>query len=192
MVGRDDPPVGPDAARLDHGHLDAERFQFHPERVAQRLHGILGHMVPAPEIQDGLSGDGSDVDDAAAPLLPHGRKHQLAQAGEAEHVHFQLPAGLLHGHVLDGTEVAVAGIVHEDVDAAFRLQDSPDTRLHGGFVRHVHPQRNHTQFLERLHALYAPGRRVHAVSLPRKRRSGIEPDTAAGACNQDDFCHSIS
>ena len=147
-------------------------------------------MVPAAEIQDGLPRDGRDVDDTAAPLLPHGRNDQLAQAGKAEHIDFQLPAGLLQRHILDGAEIAVTGIVHEGVDAAFRFQDGPDARLQGGFVRHVHPQRDHAERLERFHPLHAPGRRVHAVPLPRKRLSGIEPDAAAGACNQYNFCHS--
>ena len=189
MVGGDDSPIGLDAARLDHGNVDAERLQFHPQGIAQRLHRILGNMVPATEIHHDLSCHGRDVDDTAAPLRPHGRKHQLAQAGQTEHIDFQLPTGFLQRHILNGAEVAVAGIVHEDVDAAFRLQDRPDTRLHGGIVRHVHPQRNHAERLERFHTLHAPGRRIHTVPLLCKRHSGIEPDAAARACNQYDFFH---
>ena len=123
------------------------------------------------------------------PLRPHGRKHQLAQAGQTEHIDFQLPAGFFERHVLNSAKVAIAGIVHEGVDAAFRLQDCLDSRLHGGFVRHIHPQRNHAERLERFHALHAPGRRINTVSLPRKRLSGIETDAAARACNQYDFHH---
>ena len=74
-----------------------------------------------------MPGDGRDVDDAAAPVLTHRRKHELAKAGKAEDVDFKLIAGIVDGNILHGSEIAVTGIVHKHVDAAFRIEYA----LHG-------------------------------------------------------------
>ena len=118
MVRRDNPPVRLDAARFDEGDLDAERLDLHPEGVGECLDGEFGDMVPSPEIEHDLAGDGRDVDDGSAPLLPHVRQDELRQPGQAEDINLQLPAGFFDGHVLDGAEGAVTGIVDQDVDPA--------------------------------------------------------------------------
>ena len=112
---------------------------------------------------------------------------QLTQAGQAEHIHFLLAAGFLHGDIFDGAEVAVSGVVHEDVDTSFGLKDGLHAGLHGGFVGDIHPDGNNAEFLQRLHPLKTPCGCIYFMTFTGKGRGSVVTDSAAGAGNKDHF-----
>lgn len=143
------------------------RLDLHPEGVGECLDGEFGDMVPSPEIEHDLAGDGRDVDDGSAPLLPHVRQDELRQPGQAEDINLQLPAGFFDGHVLDGAEGAVTGIVDQDVDPALRLQDGGDTGLHRSLVRHIQRQRHDAEFAQRLHPIHPAGGADNYIGILR-------------------------
>ena len=144
-------------------------------------------MVPAAIQQHGLSGNGGDIDDPAAPLGPHRGQYQLAEPGQAEDIDFLLAPGFVHRDRLDGSEIPVTGIVHQDIDLPLLLQHLLNARLHGSFVRDIHPDRDDAIRAKRFHQLDTPGRRIHAVPFFRERPGRIETDAAATAGNQDHF-----
>ena len=49
MVCRNESPGGLDAAGLDNDHVNTELFNLHAQRIAERLEGVLGGVVPAAQ-----------------------------------------------------------------------------------------------------------------------------------------------
>jgi len=98
--------------------MDAQMRGLLGQGVGQALHRELGGVVIAAAGEADQPTDGGKVDDA--PLAPgaHARQHRLGHGDEPEHI------GLEHGPdfgvlaLLDGGEIAVAGIVHQHVDPA--------------------------------------------------------------------------
>ena len=190
MVGRDYSPGRLDSAGFDYAYVDSERFHFHAQGIAEGFNGVLGNVIPGPEGYRRLSGYGRSVDYASAPALPHSGKHQACQGGEAEYVHFQLPARFFHGNVLHGSEKAVAGVVDEHVDTSFGIQDEFDTFGHGGLVGHVHLHGNHSELAEGFKFVDSSRGSVNLVPLKGQHTRGIESDSAARAGYQNNFrCH---
>ena len=113
-------PVGAERAGLDDQDLDPERRDLLGERFGQALDGELGRRVIAGAGKADEAAHRRDVDDRARLLGPHDRQHRARHRGEAEKI------GLEHGAdvgvlaLLDRGEIAVAGVVDEDVDAAER------------------------------------------------------------------------
>ena len=141
-------------------------------------------MVPAAVEQHHLTGDGRGVDYAATALFAHYGQHQLTQARQSEHVDFDLTAGLFHCHRLDGTEVAEAGIVHENVDTAFGLHHGLYAFLHRLLVGDVHPDWHNALFAKRFHQFHAACGGVDLVALAGKNYGGVIAYAAAGAREQ--------
>ena len=185
MVGRNVAPFRIDAAGLNQNHIYAEGLQLHAQGIAQSLHRILGHVIPAAERQHHPADHRAHIHNAAEAVLPHGRKHQLGEARQAEDIHLQLPAGLLHGNILDGAEVTVAGIVHQHVYTAFRRQDIGHAGLHGRFGGNVQAQGRNAVFPQRLHAFYPAGAAVHFMAFLCQQDGTFVADAAAGTCNKN-------
>ena len=184
MVGGDDAPVGLDAAGLYDGHVDTEGLEFYAQGVADSFDAVLAHIVPAAEGEDGATGYGGDVDDAATVLAAHDGEHEARHLGEAEDVDLQLVAGILEGHALDGAEVAVAGIVDEHVNAAFALQDGVHTLAARGVVGDIESQGRDAVGLEGLHEGCAARGGIDLVPHAGEALGSLETNAAAAARNQ--------
>ena len=82
-------------------------------------------------------GEGGDVDDRAAPGLPHGRHTRLAALPDAAHVDGHGTVPLVLGNLVEASALDVAverGVVHEHVDTP----EFVDGVLgHGLAARHV-------------------------------------------------------
>ncbi len=134
-------PIGAERARLHHGDLDAERRHLLRQGIREALHGVFGGRVIARAREAAEARHRGDVDDVAAPLPAHHGQHGARHGEEAEDVGLELGADLLRHALLDGGQVAVAGVVHQHVDAAER----PHRGLHAGLdlvvVDHVERQR---------------------------------------------------
>src|ERR1700760_4231678 len=99
------------------------------------------------------------------------RKRSLRHPQRAEQVGFDLSAGLLLGGLLDHSEVAVARVVHDDVELAEMIPRLADRRENSSPVGHVERQR-----LEGLRVL-----RRQVVGRVRVAGGAHDP-VAAGEC----------
>ena len=128
-------PVGGVGGGLDEGHLDPERCDLGGKRLAHPLDGPLGggvHPEPGGNDEAGLpraQGTGS-LDDAATPPRPPllCRAHRSGAAPPAwvaraaEKLVSNWADRLGFGGLLDHPGAAVAGVVHEDVEAPEALR----------------------------------------------------------------------
>ena len=111
-------PIGAEGARLDDNDLDSERRAFRRQRLGESFNGEFCRRVIARPGKADEAADRGDVDDRPRLLGAHDREHRARHGGEAKEI------GLEHGaHVgvvafLDRGEIAVAGVIDEDVDAA--------------------------------------------------------------------------
>ena len=85
--------------------------------------------------------------------------------GQTEDIHLQLTAGFFHRHILDGAEIAEAGVVHQYVDAAFIGQNTADARLHGFIGGDVQRNRHHAEFAQRFHPVHATGGAIDLMPI---------------------------
>ncbi len=179
MIGRNLAPLRTDGPRFNEHYLHAEGVHLNAKGVAEGLYGKLGHIVPAAKVEDGLARNGTDIDDSAVSALPHAGKHQLAEPGQAEKIHLQLPSGILHGNGFNGAEVSVAGIVHQHVHGTYGGQAG----LQGFFRGDVQGNGDDSIGLQGFHQGHAPRSSVYLVSKLGKGPGGFKTDSAAGACN---------
>ncbi len=72
--------LGPDQARLEQDHVDAEAAQLKAQGVGDRLERVLGRVVVARAGERQPPAHRADVDDLSPSLRAHLRQHQLGQA----------------------------------------------------------------------------------------------------------------
>ena len=150
-------PLGPDRARLDDHHVDAEPVQLEAQAVTEPLHRELAGVVPRAERLAEVAADRGDVEDPTRPGGAHGGNDQLAHPGQSEQVDLELPPSLVQRHVLDRAVRPVARVVDQHVDASLLGQHpvhEVDHRLVVGDVE-----------LCGVHALL--GQHSHPVGPPR-------------------------
>src|SRR5690606_28173665 len=118
---------------------DAVAAQLDRTDPGQADHTVLGGAVGAGMRHAGFRGLGGDVDDAPATALGDHRLRSVLGAQErAAQVDPEHRVPFLDIHVHDGLhQVADAGVVDEDVDAAEALHDPCDHRLDLAFLQHV-------------------------------------------------------
>jgi hypothetical protein len=102
--------------------------KFVRKKPGQPFDRELRRAIDAPAREGGIADDRRDVDDVTLA-----RAAQMGQDGagdleQAEDVGLELALDLLRGRLLDRGQQAVAGVVHEDVDAA----EAVDRCLGGG------------------------------------------------------------
>ncbi len=71
--------------------------------------------------------DRRDIDDVTTFLLAHDRQHGARHGEKAEHIGLELRPDCLGLTFFDRREIAIAGVVHEHVDASEPLHGSRDT-----------------------------------------------------------------
>ena len=158
---------------LDDGDAQAERREFGGQRLRQAFDGEFGGVVVAGAGKADEAADGADIHHVAGAAGAHAGQRRLGHGDEAEHVGFEHGAyfGILA--FLDGGQVAVAGVVHEHVQAA-------ELRLGGGdgggdLARIVHVERQSQSAI-----LVAGDEILHAGRVARG-------DDGAAAALQDGF-----
>src|SRR5437879_6139166 len=97
--------IGPGS---DDDDVDAEPTDLEAERVAQRLHRVLGGMIEGATWKRQPSAHGAEVHDLAPALAAHAGQHELREPRQAEDVRLELAAHLLHRHELEGRLLAIA------------------------------------------------------------------------------------
>jgi hypothetical protein len=113
-------PVRAHAARLQHGHLDAERGDLLGEDGRETADGPLRALVGGQPDRADAAADRGDLEEVARALLAQDREHGLGHVDHAVEVGVDLRLEVVERDVLDGGEVAVAGVVDHDVQAAER------------------------------------------------------------------------
>ena len=184
---RDLAEVRDDQAGLDEDDVDAEALDLKAQRVADRLHGVLGRVVQPTAGEGEAAAHRADVDDLAAPLFTHPGEDELAHPDETEHVRLELAPHVLERHGLDGAGLAVAGVVDEHADRTLDVGHGLDRRLHRRFIGDVERQRLGTlggQFLDRLGAAR---RRVDGEAIAEQPLCRRLADPGGAACDQDHF-----
>ena len=126
--------LGLDQAGRDDVDVDAIGAQLVRQRVGERFHRGLAHVVGRAARAVAEGGDARDHDDVAALLLLHARDHQLAEEVGAQRVDADHTLELGGVGVLDALAAARdAGVVDQDVDVAEVARD----RLHHAGVGFV-------------------------------------------------------
>src|SRR5664279_4164633 len=113
---------------------------LNPERVRQRLHRVLAGVVERSARQCHPAAHRGDVQDPALPGPAHPGQHQLGEPDQAEEVRFELPADVVHRHLLHGPVQAVPGVVDQHPDRPRLRQDRLDSRGHRSVVGDVQRQ----------------------------------------------------
>ncbi|GAB2691330.1 hypothetical protein GCM10027194_27140 [Thalassiella azotivora] len=162
------------------------RRELDPEAVAESLHGELGGVVPGAQRLVDAPADGRHVDHPALAALAHPRQDELGQPREADDVHLQLAAGLVHRHVLEGAVRTVARVVHEDVDPSVLGEHALDAGGHRRVVGDVESPDVHAEGGEGLHAVDAPGRGDDREPLVLQLDGGLLADARRGAGDEGD------
>ena len=114
------------------------------ERLRIAFDRMLGCGIERPVGHRKETKHRADVDDAAASLASHVRHDGTRHADEPEEVGLEDRLGLLDRTLFrSGGRNAEAGVVHEQVDAAFQANEFP----HGGFDRFIagHVERQHSK-----------------------------------------------
>src|SRR5215475_7287424 len=178
-------PVGAETARLDERHLDPQRPDLHRQALGQPFNRELGCAVVSETRECRQPGYGGQVDDVPAPALPHSGQHRVRHLCQAEKIDVQNPVDLLLLALLDCGEVADAGVVHQDVDAAEVLVGATHSLRDLGGVGDVQPQRERAIFMpgdEVFDLLEVGGRHRHTISTGQHDSSELatEPGRTAG------------
>ena len=97
-------------------------------------------------------------------LAAHAGQHQLAHADQPEHVRLELPTDVVHVERLDGTRLAVAGVVDEHTDGALGLLDRGHGRAHRLLVGHVEGERAAPSLGQVGDRLQPARRRIHPMA----------------------------
>jgi hypothetical protein len=147
-------------------------------------------VVPGAEWGVDLAAHGGDVDDLARPVLAHVRQDELGQPSRAEDVDLELVASLVHRDVLNRAVGAVAGVVHEHVNATRVGNDLFDSGLQRGVVGDVHGDGVDARLGEVVRALDAAGGGVDGVAGLGEFEGGGFADAGGGAGDEGDFVRS--
>ncbi len=120
-------------------NMDAELGHLRGQRLAETFERPFRGVIEA-EVGEGVdAADRRDLDDVAGALRAHDRQRRLRHPQRAEHVGLDLRAGFLLADLLDRAELAVAGIVDDDVEPAEASVRLGDRRIDGALVVDVEP-----------------------------------------------------
>ena len=123
-----------------------------------------------------------EVDDLAPALRAHLSQHQLGQAHDAEVVGLELAPHRVHGNRLDGSALAVAGVVDQHADRTLGLLYTGDRGAHRMLVGDVQRERAAACLRELNERLRAARRGVHGPARASQTQRGraADPRRAAG------------
>jgi hypothetical protein len=129
-------------------------------------------------------------------LAAHDREHGAHHVHDAPKVRRELPLDLLRGELLEVAEQAVAGVVHQDVDAAEPRDSGIDGPLRLGLAGDVQPLEQQVVAgdvsVGIAHLVEVSSGRDDAVTGPQCRSGGPCADAAAGSCDKPDLAHVAS
>jgi hypothetical protein len=111
-------PVGAERAGLDDNDLDPERPDLLGKRFRHAFDSKLARRVVARAGKADEAAHRRYVDDRARLLRPHDRQDGASQRREAKHIGLEHRPNVGVVALLDRREIAVAGVVDEDVDPA--------------------------------------------------------------------------
>jgi hypothetical protein len=127
-----------------------------------------------------------------AALLAQNRQRRLGGVHRAEEHGLDLIAERLVAHVLDRGEVGVAGVVHDDIEPAERVERG----LHGGGRLRGHgdivgdrAQANAMCREEVLQGLGATRGGDHAISALERGLDDVAAETAGASCDEPNLGH---
>ncbi len=127
-------------SRRERVHRDAVLADFACEAARHRDHRALARDVVEEKRYPFQRRAGGEVDDAAVPALAHVGNAGAAAEPHAHDVHFHDAAELAGGNLFEGPQLDRAehrGVVHQDVDAAERLDGFLGHARDFGFRRNV-------------------------------------------------------
>ena len=140
--------------------------------LARGIGGVVGEGHPR--------GGRGDVDDASAAGLLHRPPRRRGQHGKCGDVDREGPLPGLAGHVEEGLDHAVAGVVDEHVDAAPAAEHCGDRRFRRAVAGEVAGDVEHARIVRRRGLLEAGGIEVGEPD-PEAAREKLAGDVAAHA-----------
>jgi hypothetical protein len=125
-----------------------------------------------------------NVHDLAPALLAHARQDQPGEGQRAEHVGFELGAHALVGDRLDGSRLAVAGVVDQHADRALGRHHGVDRGASRGVVDDIESQRLAALRLQVGKRFRAARGRVHGPAAGGETSGGRGADAGRAARDQ--------
>jgi len=111
-----------------HGNADAEQPYLFRERVRHRLDRELRHVIIADAGIGDEPTDRADIDDTPVPARAHARQHGHDECDWPEQVGLEQRADIVVLAFLDRGEIAVTGIIDENVDPDRTAAPQPRAR----------------------------------------------------------------
>jgi hypothetical protein len=111
-------PVGAEGARFDDDDLDSKRRDLLRQGFGEAFDGELRRRAIAGTRETDEAADRRDVDDRARLLRAHDRQRRARHGREAKKIGVEHRPRVGIVAFLDGREIAVAGGVDENIDAA--------------------------------------------------------------------------
>ena len=136
--------------------------------------------------------DRAHVDDDAAALRAHGRKHQAGHADRTPEVGLHCGSGLILREILDRAGQSDTGVVDEYVDASVPSQHVADRGSGGCITGDI--ERDDLdldagiggRLLQTVRLSGVAHRRDHRVAIAGERDRGAQPDTGRAAGDKYD------
>ena len=130
-------PVSAHAAGLQGGHPDAEGRQFLGQHFGETAHGPFRRLVGAESRMADAPAYRRHLEDVAGALLAHDRHHRPGEVHHPEEIGFHLVVEIGSVHLLERHQMAIAGIVHQHIQAAPGVQGGLDRGLACLRIGHV-------------------------------------------------------
>ena len=118
VVGCNIGPIGFYETRLNKNHVNTKITQLHTQGIRERLHGILGGMIPAAKIAHQTASHRADIDNSATPLYAHIRKNLFGKLSQAEDIYLKLVVRFIRSHICNGSKRSIACIVYQYVNTS--------------------------------------------------------------------------
>ncbi|MDX6280463.1 MAG: hypothetical protein QOH03_1534 [Kribbellaceae bacterium] len=130
-------PVGTHSTWLEDGDLHPERSEFVSEAAGETRHGPFGRLVGGQARAGHADTEGGDLEDVTAALLAQNRYDRLRHVHHTVEIGVDLCPERVDRRVVERGQIAVAGVVDDDIDATERLlglNDRPRGRVVVGDV----------------------------------------------------------
>lgn len=124
--------------------------QFLGGGLGQSPNGELRGGIRAEQLDSFMTGDGTGVDDRAAALSPHDRRHRFNTEENAVHVDSEDLFEVFLAGFFNEPNLGNTGIVDQDIDGFEMIFSRGNQMLKGFFIRHIGDYRDavHIQVLD--------------------------------------------
>ena len=183
-------PVRPHSAGFERAHLDAKRGHFLGQGLGESANRPFGGMVSRAAGKGQAAADGRDLKDAAALLLSHDRQRGTGHVDDAIEVGVHHRLESLRAQLLERRDIAVARVIHDDIETPERVHRHLHGRIGRLLIRHVEGS-GANLIAVLLHQIFeaarVAGRRDEAIARCEHSFSDVAAQAACAAGYQPDF-----